>query len=296
MRRRQVILGVVFVLWGGAIAVKMLITGIPDPTASSYSAGGFAAFVFSFVMIAVGARALVKHLGRKDDFDDAMRSAGRRPWLIVALVLGVAIALVAGGFGLWQHLRVDRANALAVKYGVAASKDDVSLADRCTGVMREEYNTTDDPGTAGVPPQAYALLAPKVCALGVERGLVESDGTMTEEAGYELTTDVMERMGVARVQTLVFNELAVAQYHLAKPGEVTRWHRCVAMGYSGWDAQPSKESLPPRELFQRVVRDACTSGIERGLVPASGAPEPGSPEFAAFQQLLMDALLERAPA
>lgn len=61
MRRRQLVLGVIFVVWGSAIAVRMLINGIPDPSAGSYSAGGFAAFIFSFVMIGVGARALVKN-------------------------------------------------------------------------------------------------------------------------------------------------------------------------------------------------------------------------------------------
>ena len=61
MRRRQIILGAIFVVWGAAIAVKMLVTGIPHPAAGSYSAGGFAAFIFSFVMMGVGARALMKN-------------------------------------------------------------------------------------------------------------------------------------------------------------------------------------------------------------------------------------------
>jgi hypothetical protein len=61
MRRRQLIGGAIFVIWGAAIAVRGLVNGVPDPSAGSYAAGGFAAFVLSFVMIAVGVHALVKH-------------------------------------------------------------------------------------------------------------------------------------------------------------------------------------------------------------------------------------------
>ena len=216
----------------------------------------------------------------------------RRIALVVVPLLVLAVAVAFGGFALWDHLRTSRADALAVKYGAASSEGEATLADRCTGVMREEYNRSDDPRKAGLPPKAYALLAPQVCALGVERDLVQNDGTMTEEAGEELTLAVIDRMGAARFQTLLFDELAVTQYRLAKPGEVTRWDRCVAMGYSGWDAQPSKESLPPRETFRRAVRETCTVGIERGIVPASGAPVTDSSEGAALQQLLAETLLE----
>jgi hypothetical protein len=215
----------------------------------------------------------------------------RSRWIVpLAVVLAMGVLAVAGVGG-WHHLRLDRANALAVKYGAAGSKGEASLADRCVGVMREAYETTDDPGKAGVPPKTYALLAPKVCALGVERGLVKSDGTMSEEGGRELTFAVIERMGPARVQTLIYTELAVDQYHLAPEGEVTRWHRCVAMGYGGFDAQPSKSGLPPRDQFRRAVRSLCTVAIKRGLIPPSGAPQPNTPEWDALQQLLAQKVL-----
>jgi hypothetical protein len=61
MRKKQLIGGAIFVLWGVAIAAKGFVNGIPDPSAGSYSAGGFAAFLLSFVMIGVGARALIKN-------------------------------------------------------------------------------------------------------------------------------------------------------------------------------------------------------------------------------------------
>jgi hypothetical protein len=64
------------------------------------------------------------------------------------------------------------------------------------------------------------------------------------------------------------------------------------MGYSGWDAQPLKADLPPRDIFRRAVRETCTVGIERGIVPASGAPVTDSPEGAAMQQLLTETLVE----
>jgi hypothetical protein len=282
VRRRQVVLGGVFVISGAAIAAGLLLVkGVPDPGSDSYSRGQFIGFAVAVLMVLVGTRALIKN-----------SIARRRAWIAAGLLLCVGVAAVLGGSRLWDYLRVDRANALAVKYGAASTKDDATLAERCTGVMREDYNTTDDPGVAGVPPKAFALLAPKVCELGVERGLVHTDGTMSEKAGYDLTLEVIQRMGAGRVQMLVANELAVAQYHLAKPGEVTSWHRCVALGYAGWDAQSSKEHLPPRDLFRRAVREACSRGIESGLIPASGAPEPDSPAFAEFQRLVALTLLE----
>jgi len=47
--------------------------------------------------------------------------------------------------------------------------------------MREAYDRSDDPRKAGLPPKIDALLTSKICALGVERGLVEDDGTMSEQ-------------------------------------------------------------------------------------------------------------------
>jgi hypothetical protein len=295
------ILGVIFILWGGAIVISGIAKGLPSGS-SAYGAGQLTAFGFGFVMVAVGVWTLVglrkrfpvSSSGGYDDVDDVPGSASRRARWIPVVVISIAlIALIAGGFGLWNHLRVSRADGLAVKYGAASSTDDVSLADRCTGLIREDYNRSSDPGKAGLPPQAFALLAPKVCALGVERGLVQSDGTMSEQAGNDLTLEVIEGMGAEHFQTLVFNELAVA-YDLAEPGKATRWDRCVAMGYSGWDAQPTKEGLPPRERFFRAMRDVCTVGIKRGIVPPSGAPAINSPEDAAMQQLLAAALLNPA--
>jgi hypothetical protein len=292
------ILGVIFILWGGAIVISGIAKGLPSGS-SAYGAGQLTAFGFGFVMVAVGVWTLVG-LRRRfapdgyDELDDVPGSARRRARWVPVVVISIAlIALIAGGFGLWNHLRVSRADGLAVQYGAASSTDDVSLADRCTGVMREDYDRSDDPGKAGLPPQAFALLAPKVCALGVERGLVQSDGTMSVQAGNDLTLEVIEGMGAERFQTLVFNELAVA-YDLAEPAKATRWDRCVAMGYSGWDAQPTKEGLPPRERFFSAIREVCTVGIKRGIVPPSGAPVINSPEDAAMQQLLTAALLTPA--
>jgi hypothetical protein len=294
------IFAVIFILWGGGIAISGIVKGLPSGS-TAYGAGQLTAFGFGFVMVAVGVWTLVGLRKRfaasssdgYDDHDDVSESPGRRaPWVLVGVVSIVVITLVAA-VGLWNHPRVSRADGLAVKYGAASSTDDVGLADRCTGVMREDYDRSDDPGKAGVGPQAFALLAPKVCALGVERGLVQSDGTMSVQAGKDLTVEVIEGMGTDRFLTLAFNELAVV-YELAEPGEATRWDRCVAMGYSGWDAQPTKEGLPPRERFFRAIREVCTVAIKRGIVPPSGAPAINSPEDAAMQQLLTAALLTPA--
>jgi hypothetical protein len=211
----------------------------------------------------------------------------RRLFLLLPVL---ALGLAFGGVALWGQLRESRADGLAVKYGASPSEGQATLADRCTGVMREEYSTTTNPAKAGIGPEAYALMVPKVCALGVERGLIADDGTMSEQSGFELTTAVMERMGPARVQTLVFNELAVTEYHLAEPGHVTRWDRCVAMGYSGWDAQPAQAGLPPLDVARRALREMCTVGIERGIIPESGAPMTDSPDGRELQQLMLSTL------
>jgi hypothetical protein len=216
---------------------------------------------------------------------------GRRLFLVLIPVL--AVALIVGAVPLWGQLRESRADGLAVKYGAAPSKDEATLADRCTGVMREGYNTMDFPGKAGIGVKTFALLVPEICALGVERSLVANDGTMTEQSGFDLTKAVVNRMGPERVQTLAFNELAVSQYHLAKPGHVTRWHRCVAMMYSAWDGQASKTKLPPRDLWRRTSREACTVGIERGIIPTSGAPAPETVAGREFQQLMLSMVLKQ---
>jgi hypothetical protein len=219
-------------------------------------------------------RAPLKSAFGADAFADGPSTFRRARWVVPVVVLVGAGALVAAGVAAWHEFRMNRANGLAVKYGAASSESEASLADRCIGVSREGYNTTDDPGRAGVPPRVYALLVPEVCALGVERGLVASDGTMSEQAGSDLTLAVIKRMGVERFQTLTYNELAVYQYHLASEEHVNRWHRCVAMGWAGYDAQPSKAGLPPREKVTRAVCTACTTALRRGLLPPSGAPQP----------------------
>ena len=193
---------------------------------------------------------------------------------------GVLLAVLLGGarfFGLW-----------------GLPNDEKALAARCTDVMRDDYKRSGDPGKAGLPPNAFAIAAPRACALGVERGLVASDGTMSEQAGRELALAVIRRMGVQRFHTLAFNELAVQTYRLATPGKVTRLDRCLAMGYSAWDAQPDKANLPPRPLFRHAVRAACAIGIKRGIIPASGAPVPNSPAARALQKLILANLVKLA--
>jgi hypothetical protein len=268
------ILAIILVLWGGALIGTGIARGLS--AGNAYEAGRLGAAVFGVLLVAVGMRSLLGLHGRR--------------WVYLALPLASAL-LAAGVVGVWNQARVDRAADLAVRYGEAPSAESASLADRCVGVMRADYDRSDDPRKAGLPPKTYAVLAPEVCALGVERGLVKDDGTMSEQAGKELTLAAIERVGASRFQTMVYNELAVSQYHLAEPGKVTRLHRCFAMGYGGWDAQPVKDSLPPRDVFFEAVRKACRTGVKRGIIPASGVPALGSPQEAELQALLMDTVL-----
>jgi hypothetical protein len=222
-----------------------------------------------------------------DEFADIERRESR--WLKLLLPLAGA-ATVSVGFGVWHHVQAGRSNKLAVKYGLATSAGDATAQDRCTAVLRDDYDHSADPGLAGLPPHTFATLVPRICELAVARGRVHSDGTISEADGHQLTIDAVRQIGAAKVQTMTFTELAVSRYHLARPGHVTRWHRCVAMGYSGWDGQRTKTSLPRRDLYQRAIRTACTTGVRRGIVPASGAPVAGSAANAAFQRLVVAAL------
>jgi hypothetical protein len=195
---------------------------------------------------------------------------------VVFAVIGVVVVALVAAVPLWGHLRENRADGLAVKWGAAASKGEATLADRCVGVMHEDFATTDDPGAAGLGEEAFAAMVPEICELGVERSLISDDGTMSEESGAELTRVVIGRMGEERIKTINFSDLAVNRYQLAKPGRVTRWHRCVAMAYSGWDAQPEQAAAEATKLFRLASRTACTAGVKRGIVPESGAPTVGS--------------------
>jgi hypothetical protein len=268
------ILAIILVLWGGALVGAGIARGLS--AGNAYEAGRLGAAVFGVVLVAVGLRSLLGLQGRR--------------WAYLALPLAAAL-VAAGVVGLRNQAQADRAADLAVRYGAAQAANTASLADRCVGVMRADYDRSEDARKAGLPPKAYAVLAPKVCALGVQRGLVEDDGTMSEQAAKDLTLAAVERFGAPRFQTMLYNELAVSQYHLAEPGKVTRLQRCVAMGYAGWDAQPIKDGLPPRDLFFKAVRKACSAGVKRGLIPASGVPVTGSPQEEELQALLTDSVL-----
>ena len=51
---RNKIFGWIGVVWGSAIVLSTLVQGVPAAS-SSYGAGQFAAFLFGFVMLGVGA-------------------------------------------------------------------------------------------------------------------------------------------------------------------------------------------------------------------------------------------------
>jgi hypothetical protein len=197
----------------------------------------------------------------------------RRLFVVVVLVVAAAL-MCAGALGAFlHHKRVQRANDLAVRYGLSASHDAVSEVDRCTAALRDEYDHSDSAQKAGLPPHTLSALAPRVCSLAVKQRLVTSAGELKNDAdGKRLTIEAIRQMGVERFQTMEFSELAVRYRLVASANKATRWDRCVAMGLSGYDAQTSKARLPSRVLWARAVRRACTIGVHRGLVPKSGAP------------------------
>jgi hypothetical protein len=199
----------------------------------------------------------------------------RRRRFVVAVVVLAGLLLFAGAASAFlKHKRAGRVNGLAVHYGLASSSDNVSLQARCVARAFEEYDRSTDPSKAGMPLETFKFLAPKACALAIQRGLVRSDGELHAN-GNQLIVEAGNKFGKARLQRMIFTELAVSPYHLARSkSQVTRWDRCVAMGLSGYDAQQRrvKDGLPPRAIFVRAVREACTIGVRRGLIPESGVP------------------------
>lgn len=188
------IAAVVLTLWGALIVARGLPSG-----GGAYGAGQRAAYVFGFLMIAGGIWALMRMNGALDapsGYDDFEGDPPRLPWWAGPVAIGVgSFALVVFAAFALGHLRT-----------YVGEEGEVALSDRCIRGMREEYDRSGSPATQGVPPNAYALLVPKVCALGIERGLVAEDGTMTEQAGRDVTLAVIAEIGAARFQTLVFDD------------------------------------------------------------------------------------------
>jgi hypothetical protein len=58
---RQLILGIIGALWGGAIVISGLASGV---SGGAYGGGQVAAIVFGFVFLLVGGRAIVKYARR----------------------------------------------------------------------------------------------------------------------------------------------------------------------------------------------------------------------------------------
>jgi membrane associated rhomboid family serine protease len=58
--QRQVVLGVICVLYGATSVVYDLVTGIPVPGGSAYGNGAFVGFLFGILLLVVGARVLLK--------------------------------------------------------------------------------------------------------------------------------------------------------------------------------------------------------------------------------------------
>jgi hypothetical protein len=115
------------------------------------------------------------------------------PWIAAcALAFGVA-ALYLG-----EHRRVDAANRLAVGYGLATSASVATRADRCVAIIMGDYDAAPAATKRNAPRALFARVVPKVCAIGVERGMVAEDGAVSEKDSYAITTEVLRSMGLTR--------------------------------------------------------------------------------------------------
>jgi hypothetical protein len=59
---RQIILGLIFVVWGGALVISHFLSAASHTGNSAYDAGHNSAWLFGFVLFGVGAFALVNEL------------------------------------------------------------------------------------------------------------------------------------------------------------------------------------------------------------------------------------------
>ncbi len=59
---RQLILGIIGVLWGGAIVISGVVSGMSD---GAYGAGQTTAFLFGIVFLLAGGRAILKYRSSK---------------------------------------------------------------------------------------------------------------------------------------------------------------------------------------------------------------------------------------
>jgi hypothetical protein len=205
---------------------------------------------------------------------DEFETPRRRPTVRAAILAATVVVLVAGAGVAFALNRSSngRLDTLAVQYGFAEPGASVTAAQRCSAAMMRDYATGTPQEKAGIGPRAMKQLMPRVCALAVQRGLVGHDSTMSYDAGYSTMQEVLGGMGFAKIQLLVFTELAV-RYGLAPNAQaVTGWDRCVGMGYSGYDAAatPDRTALPARPAFRQMARNICTAAVAQHLIAANG--------------------------
>jgi hypothetical protein len=91
-----------------------------------------------------------------------------------------------------EQIRIARANALAVKYHLAGSAGSVTIKERCVAGRLAAWDRMSSAEQLPVPRGTTRWLAPRVCALGIARGLVHEDGQMSEDSGFALSSEVVD--------------------------------------------------------------------------------------------------------
>src|SRR5436853_2806847 len=183
-----------------------------------------------------------------DDWIYETRSPFWLRWPIIATGLVAVCVAVGGGYATLRGA------------APAAASTPTAVTARC---VTEENRLYKENHPATIGPQTWAVLVPKICAAGVAEGAVSWGGWSSKQVEQTTSADVIKRFGVARMQTLAFNELALSRYHLARAGHVTRRERCLAMGYSGYDGLTSAQQAdyPPRATMVAAVHYACALGL-----------------------------------
>jgi hypothetical protein len=111
-----------------------------------------------------------------DDFDERRHRFRRRPPFAFFLAgMAVVLGVPAAGAGLLvmrDRALVSQANRYAAQYGVTDGGT-ATRAQRCQGLLL--HDAANDPDGA-LPRSVVRMLAPRVCALAVARGLAHKSG------------------------------------------------------------------------------------------------------------------------
>ncbi len=138
----------------------------------------------------------------------------------------------------------------------------VATAESCTGGLLAN-RLTDVPGASAVFLRGWVTYAneAKVAELGVDAGLIETEGAVSESVARAMALGACERAGT---------DFALATTGIAGPGGATEGKPVgtvfIALARRGGEVKVWRESFPTdRATFKMLVTQAALNELRRGL-------------------------------